>query len=85
MNFFKTPLNSIRRVINIFIVPVYYADIAITMDKTVLSLLILAFHCLKADQGREEHHELFASPLFGSLGGGDPFDDGITALVPHTV
>ena len=55
------------------------------MDKTVLSLLILAFHCLKAGQGLEEHHGLYASPLFGSPGGGDPFDDGITAIVPRTV
>ena len=43
---------------------------------------MLALHCLKAGQGNgwEEHHQLFASPLFGSPGGGDPFDDGITAI-----
>ena len=61
------------------------------MDKTALALLILALHCLGTLQIAEsaalqdQEHQLFASPLFGSPGGGDPFDDGITAIIPHTV
>ena len=60
------------------------------MDKTVLALSILVLHCLNtlesaaAAQDKSEYH-LFASPLFGSPGGGDPFDDGVTAIVPQAV
>ena len=61
------------------------------MDKTVLALSILVLHYLKtsesapAAQGNSEYQLLFASPLFGSPGGGDPFDDGVTAVVPRAV
>ena len=61
------------------------------MEKTVLALRLLVLVALHlcalqtAESAPQDQSRLFASPLFGSPGGGDPFDDGITAIVPHAV
>ena len=59
------------------------------MEKAVLAILILvALHLSAlqtADSAPHDQSRLFTSPLFGFPGGGDPFDDGITAIVPHAV
>ena len=52
------------------------------MERILLaSLLIVAFASVQTASAAG----LIASPLLGSPGGGDPFDDGITAVVPHVV
>ena len=57
------------------------------MERTVIvpALFLWSLYLALQAAAATQRGRLFASPLFGSPGGGEPFDDGITAIIPHAV
>ena len=49
----------------------------------ILAPLLWALHFLPLQIATAADSALFASPLYGSFQGGDPFDDGTTAVIPQ--